>query len=635
LQACEHMTFTEPLKKRVARWKEPQRSSRPRAETVGSTSNSADKAIVVIHGIGAQQPLSVLRSVARNLKKVDVKETTVQETRTQFGTPFPPDMVRMEYGEVTADVYEVYWAPKAHHKTNARSVLGWVLALTFRKTERLDRKPWSVRLKNFYDIGILTVGLILLAAFLIVTFVSLSSIVDQANCTKQQGTGECSALEGISLTDEKVYDTERTGQVLEVIRRSVSTRANYLTLELDDLSFSRLTGLLNNVVVWQILVLAAIGWIALQVFFRTSVEAARTIGFVQKTIALLYLPLLILFAQGAAGAVDRLLGNKLGPYLSAALLVFVFGWLYPRVFRSILKEPAGTSSGDQQDPGIGGRPENSVWSLLLLLLLIPLVPTLLVAFTLVFVMAYVLVRTLSTFLTESVGDIQVYTTNDPNSEYFEVRQTILDEVQLVFGAIAPKEYDSIVVIGHSLGSVIAIDALPVLQQREPDVFNSIDTIITLGSPLEKVRKYFTPSKSALRVPADQQLVSVVDEKWEKLTDLARAAELVAGRGWLNLWYANDPVANPLTAFGPSQQKHLGAWRHGPLKGEIPTTAQMLDWSRANKGISNGGYGWRWKLRLLWPHGDYWIDEDVLLRIRDAAFVPIIARQSTDSKPSAT
>jgi len=139
---------------------------------------------------------------------------------------------------------------------------------------------------------------------------------------------------------------------------------------------------------------------------------------------------------------------------------------------------------------------------------------------------------LSGFLIGWIGDVAIYFQGlDNRSEYYEVRKQILDLTTQKLVALAelrvdnggggqPKEpyYDEVLVAAHSLGSVIAYDALNRLavEQRsdsdgsgskmEPDDFNRLKGLFSFGSPLDKV-VYFFQRTGSFEEPVRAQILN--------------------------------------------------------------------------------------------------------------------------------
>ncbi len=175
-------------------------------------------------------------------------------------------------------------------------------------------------------------------------------------------------------------------------------------------------------------------------------------------------------------------------------------------------------------------------------------------------------------------------------------------------------------IGHSLGAVVAFDSLQRLQSRKPNLLPRIGSIVTLGAALEKVRYFFSQEsrdeRSGGTTPRSTE-VSV------RLQDLQDAVALARDKTWLNLWYWNDVVADPIQWFSEDRSDMPRyRWRRVGLPGFPP----VLNEAR-QRLVANISFGWRWRDRVIpiWPHSDYWIDVRVLTVIREAVFEPTVAR----------
>ncbi|MBI2851674.1 MAG: hypothetical protein HYX84_01025 [Chloroflexi bacterium] len=108
-----------------------------------------------------------------------------------------------------------------------------------------------------------------------------------------------------------------------------------------------------------------------------------------------------------------------------------------------------------------------------------------------------------------VGDLVRYLDLDPRSERFEIRRRIMNgAIDELRALLRDESYESILIAGHSLGSVIAYDALTrVIQEVStvpaatagpasggngltPDQVRRIKGLITFGSPLDKIALFF-------------------------------------------------------------------------------------------------------------------------------------------------
>jgi pimeloyl-ACP methyl ester carboxylesterase len=605
----------------------------------------APRAIVVIHGMGMHQRGTTQRGLVEGLKRVGLARDTEVDTlreRVPFGKPLPPIPIRVRRGkeQTAADVYEIYWAPMTAQKTKARSVLGWLLKQTFLPGKAL-RKPSR---KTLYDLTWLT-GTALASLFLVLVVVfSLTDLTHQAYCHLDRDGAEESQTEVTNCADPDSQGFEE-----EAVRSSVTTKA---TLQGADQLFSasknfwqslwssvvnflprfrgeasakvetgplvptgvlnELTAVVNRMPLPFLLPLVLILWITVQLLYRlVNLGDEKWLK-----LASLAFQLLIPFILLAAGF----------PYwvaLVALLVLSVVSW-FP-LFQ---------------------RPEVSVMAVefFLLLSLIQLAPPVLVAFVWVLALARVFFGGARRFLAEFIGDVQVYTNRDELSTHFVAREGVLAAAEQVFETVDRRGYEAVVVVGHSLGSVVALDALERLDARDSDILSRVDAIVTFGTALEKVKYFFSresDSYSAMAVRRLKERERAIAEAGgiedirqsvavaQSLQTLERAVDLAGGkrRAWVNLWYANDVVANPITSFGSDDRKApILRWRR---KASVDVDRVLLD-SREEL-LVNAALGWRflppWK--IFWPHSDYWTDDRVLEVIGRSA-LPVVELASDEA-----
>lgn len=121
-------------------------------------------------------------------------------------------------------------------------------------------------------------------------------------------------------------------------------------------------------------------------------------------------------------------------------------------------------------------------------------------------------------LIKFVGDIVLYVTADEKSTFFRTRAEIVDAATKCLRALLSSgEYAAVYVVGHSLGSVIAYDAINhVIREvrAEPEgsgkltreELNRLRGLLTFGSPLDKVY-YFFRTEVPDEAPVRAQLLS--------------------------------------------------------------------------------------------------------------------------------
>lgn len=162
------------------------------------------------------------------------------------------------------------------------------------------------------------------------------------------------------------------------------------------------------------------------------------------------------------------------------------------------------------------------------------------------------------FLVQSVGDVVAYVSAHRASRFTEIRRAIQTEARKVARNVYASrvadsgelEYDDVIIVGHSLGSVVAYDMLNDsingdLLARENggevlDVVARTRLLLTLGSPLDKTAFIFrtqkddAPLREALAAAAQPMIVSYDNRP----------------RRWVNIWSRFDWVSGSLEYYDP-------------------------------------------------------------------------------------
>ncbi len=164
--------------------------------------------------------------------------------------------------------------------------------------------------------------------------------------------------------------------------------------------------------------------------------------------------------------------------------------------------------------------------------------------------------------TDYVGDIVIYTSTDVKSKFHAVRQSILDgAVGEIRTLLDDPRCRRIVVAGHSLGSVIAFDALNRINHEmnvgiiRKEKGRKIAGMVTFGSPLDKIAFFFrehTPDQEYLR---RQILMHYHGFKARPLTEQPNPRELsnpivplLEHVRWLNFWDVHDTISGQLDFY---------------------------------------------------------------------------------------
>lgn len=227
------------------------------------------------------------------------------------------------------------------------------------------------------------------------------------------------------------------------------------------------------------------------------------------------------------------------------------------------------------------------------------------------------------FLLNFFGDVQIYTTRDENSEFFALREQILE---LVTGTIVDvaqystngKPYDRVYVMAHSLGSTIALDAIMRIYNAQkaetipPGAWARIRAFITFGTSLEKTKYFFN---------AWSPTASQAYEEWQNdlygpifTADPAALApaEQTAGIFWLNCWYFSDFISDEINSYRsfvlPNQPpstrfaNRARAQEHAKRDG-VAVAGRLV---AKNRGRFGDFAPWRFHFVT---HGDYLDDEN--------------------------
>lgn len=223
----------------------------------------------------------------------------------------------------------------------------------------------------------------------------------------------------------------------------------------------------------------------------------------------------------------------------------------------------------------------------------------------------VLILVLRRVLVDYVGDIAVYVTADAKQASYEARTAILKASTAALARLL-RRHDRVIVLGHSLGSVIAYDTINELLSRvwaSPDAgtppaqppvdatnLGRLQGLVTFGSPLDKVYYFFrehVASDQAVRAQILSFLYSFRrgysgrtygDFKFSYAApagpDPSAFPDLGPGFRWINFWAFMDPVSGPLHFYRLEQADrlrcrywiwglaHLAYWNDQRLYGTI-------------------------------------------------------------------
>jgi hypothetical protein len=177
---------------------------------------------------------------------------------------------------------------------------------------------------------------------------------------------------------------------------------------------------------------------------------------------------------------------------------------------------------------------------------------------LLFVVMWVAKRVFVDYL----GDVEVYTSGSDVARNHEVRREIIERTReklayILYGETWSRrpqerkesEYDEVVIVGHSLGSVIAYDVLCDMLRKEGgnDAVRArarIRHLFTVGSPLDKIWYFFRERPDPSSIIHQGILARLKGVKASGIDDSP-----LSDLSWTNLWCWTDWVSGPLEMYG--------------------------------------------------------------------------------------
>lgn len=201
-----------------------------------------------------------------------------------------------------------------------------------------------------------------------------------------------------------------------------------------------------------------------------------------------------------------------------------------------------------------------------------------------------------------LGDVALYTMAAENSTFFQTRVAIQKELsKQLRSLLRDKQYESVAIAGHSLGSVIGYDAISQLRAEvarddtgDPspitrEEFAKLTTFITFGSPLNKVLYFFRISikdYESVRSHIVRELLGFRQQESLLMRDPSlrgRTATLEDKLRWVNFYSPMDPISGRLIYFSKVREHrhwyalwgycHMSYWYDPTMYREIMATLQ--------------------------------------------------------------
>ena len=177
-------------------------------------------------------------------------------------------------------------------------------------------------------------------------------------------------------------------------------------------------------------------------------------------------------------------------------------------------------------------------------------------------LAIFLLTFIQKWFVEYLGDVEVYTSASDSGVNRDVRAKIIGEAQCKLETILKRTnaqttgsgddvpyYDDVIIIGHSLGSVIAYDVLCRVLRHEggppaADARRRVTQLYTVGSPLDKIW-YFFRDRSQVDNPLYQGILGKL--KGVKASGMTNSP--LSDINWTNIWVFTDIVSGGLGEYG--------------------------------------------------------------------------------------
>ena len=216
-------------------------------------------------------------------------------------------------------------------------------------------------------------------------------------------------------------------------------------------------------------------------------------------------------------------------------------------------------------------------------------------------------------------DVVIYCLHDQRSSYYEIREKVLSgAVKELTGLLkSGEDYGQIIVVGHSLGSVIAYDALNRIARDMSTPSHSlaveqvqkIKGLVTFGSFLDvvacffqehvssrnKLEQWIKVERHAFRKPAARYPDNPID--YDKLNNVK----------WLNFYHPDDVVADrPLFSYQLEEKDQIPCYREGPKWwGFLCKTPIIATFAKSRKAMD--------------AHDSYWENDEMYQKIAGKFF----------------
>lgn len=170
------------------------------------------------------------------------------------------------------------------------------------------------------------------------------------------------------------------------------------------------------------------------------------------------------------------------------------------------------------------------------------------------------------FIIEYVGDVAAYISPFKASKFQAIRDAIqkvgLDAARLIYGFTPAEvpEYEKVILVGHSLGSVLAYDTLNAIlnldltSHSSRRVLERTRALVTFGSPLDKTAFLFRNQPNRLDDPLREQMAAASQPL---ILDYSLRPERFE---WINIYSPADIISGSLDYYDDVSQPGYSACR---------------------------------------------------------------------------
>jgi pimeloyl-ACP methyl ester carboxylesterase len=547
------------------------RESRPARPKPEDPDNKDRTAILVVHGMGYQDRYQMLDDFARSMPVY----TQAHAGRVNLLDGSPKNQyLPLHVVDKQVDVHEAFWGHLFNRLVKLPATILFAVSTLFKFAPGLFSRFWRKRLAEAVYVGFALAVLYVAISSLYSGLVIASQRFEAEEVRFEKGGGQPSALAaGVSKNPARMPTwQQRIDITWDFVKRSVG-RGLSAGAWSEAISIEKPKELLlradRTKLVLSLIYCICFGLIALSIL-RLLVAQAKY------------------WSAGARGPKDNI------------------------IYEEAVNEKWTRDSWGAIKGGIG--------PLAVLLMLDPVLPLVFTHLVATIAILVLVLKGLAWWTTNFLGDVMIYATLNANAETFEAREKATDLIADRLRCLLDRdEYSRVVVVAHSLGSVIAANAVRRVFNGGHEQFAKLGAFVTIGSPLRKFRQLFK---------AKPYLWSFGDNAISRDSDIFIGEEYEhKGRvPWFNYWYGSDLFADRL-AYEPI----------GKLKQTLANAAQQQDQAQYSTTVvetfktrydefDTTGFrvGDRRDCNLgprfvLWSHSDYWLDhrfvDDLLVMAR--------------------